>query len=213
MSSSSRRSIDAPSWLIGVPLLRVRVHAEAGHFLNDAEPIYQVPRTASWGLLEMKNVLCFEGSPLRVSLVGEFQSSYVAIDRHGRPGFRVEVNMLRERDRAGLSEMQGRYNPNRLFSADQVSATRAVCPQHPFPELLDGTEKSVPEEMPTLSWLAHPQESFPRHMARLSWDAPRRGDIVMLVCGFKRSSARGLWVGDFALKRVVVLCRAPRNAT
>ncbi|KAI1795023.1 hypothetical protein LXA43DRAFT_61302 [Ganoderma leucocontextum] len=188
---------------------RVRVHAEAGHFLHDTDPLYQVPRSVSWGLLEMKNVLCFEGSPLRVTFVGEFQSSYAAVDPHGRSGFPVEVNLLRERNRAGLSDMQGRYNPNRLFGVDKVTATRPVCPQlAPFPVLLDGTEKSMPAQMPTLSWLAHSQELFPRHMVCLSWDAPRRGDNVMLVCSFKRSSARGFWVGDFALKRVVVICCA-----
>ena len=80
-----------------------------------------------------------------------------------------------------------------------------------FPPLFDGTTGMVTEELPCVPWVSPAHEGFPSHMARLSWDAPRRGDIVLLECGFRRSSTVGLWLAEFTLRRVVIVCRAPRT--
>lgn len=61
----------------------------------------------------MTNVLCMAGEPLKVAVVGEVLRSYLFLDRKGHTGFRMEVNLFRERDRVGFGETQARYNPYR----------------------------------------------------------------------------------------------------
>ena len=51
--------------------------------------------------------------PLRTIIVGQFEHLYLTTSRRGKSLFRVEVKLLRHRDRAGLSNMQARFNPHR----------------------------------------------------------------------------------------------------
>ena len=80
--------------------------------MYDAEPIHHVNPSADWGTSLMRNSLCLDGLPVRTVMVGQFEQGYVALDANGKATFSVEIKLLRDRDRVGLSDMQSRFNPN-----------------------------------------------------------------------------------------------------
>lgn len=70
------------------------MHAETGHFIYDAEPIYRIPATARWGRGSTKNVLCIDSVPLKVTVIGKVLRSYLFLKGIGKTGVCVELKLL-----------------------------------------------------------------------------------------------------------------------
>ena len=77
-----------------------------------------------------------------------------------------------------------------------------------FPLLLDGTQTDDQSLMARRPWM----HSCSAHVGcqRLSRSAPRPGDVVFVECVFTRVHGPHIWHGRFAIKKITVLCRAPR---
>ena len=213
---------------------RVRLYSLMGDTLHGATAIDCLRPGTTWGLDEFDTVLCDAGIPVNITVVRVYEGHEVKHCGDHIPALYTTVNLMRDCDRAGLVSLLKRENPplgdyinlssyKRKVSScipassqyiKNYSLQKIIChspgnvltyncfddlltvaiPQV-FPTILDGTTSLIPSGMPSASW-----------------DSLRRGDVVLLECGFKRNMIGPSWSTHFVINRLTIIQKAPVGA-